>query len=156
MKEGSPPTELARPQPGRSVTAPRVIVTGGSGFIGGALAAALAARRCAVGVVDRVPYVGGREGTIEALCAYVASADARDWMIAYRPRVIFHLVAQIDVQRSLVDPLEDARVNVLGTVNVARAAAMAGADAVVFSSSGGAIYGDCNIIPTPESVEAGP
>ena len=103
-----------------------------------------------------MPYADAWEGTTEALCADVASARARDWMVAYRPRVIFHLAAQIDVQRSLVDPLEDARINVLGTVNVARAAAMAGAAAVIFSSSGGAVYGDATIVPTPESAECRP
>ena len=68
-----------------------------------------------------------------------------------RPEIVFHEAAQIDVRRSLAEPLLDTRINVLGTVNLLQACAAAGVRRVVFASSGGAIYGDTDAIPTPES-----
>jgi len=68
-----------------------------------------------------------------------------------RPEIVFHEAAQIDVRRSLADPLLDTRINVLGTVNLLQACAAAGVRRVVCASSGGAIYGDTEQIPTPES-----
>jgi UDP-glucose 4-epimerase len=66
------------------------------------------------------------------------------------PDVVFHAAAQIDVRESVRDPLHDTDVNVVGTVNVLRAAVDAGARRVIFASSGGAIYGDTDVLPTPE------
>lgn len=134
----------------------RIVVTGGCGFIGRALTAALGARGCEVAVVDSNPNGIGGAGTKEMLRADIASSEACDWITAYRPRAIFHLAAQIDVRQSVADPVEDARVNVMGSVNVARAAALAKANVLVLSSSGGAIYGDASRVPTPESVECRP
>jgi UDP-glucose 4-epimerase len=65
--------------------------------------------------------------------------------------VIFHLAAQIDVRKSIEDPAFDAGVNVVGTVNVLEAARVAGVGRVVNTSTGGAIYGDADVIPSPES-----
>jgi UDP-glucose 4-epimerase len=59
-----------------------------------------------------------------------------------RPEVVHHLAAQIDVRRSVADPLHDARVNVLGTIAVAKAALEAGCRRLVFASSGGTVYGE--------------
>ena len=69
---------------------------------------------------------------------------------AAAPDVIFHLAAQIDVRRAVADPAFDAAVNVGGTINVLEAARRAGVPRVVFSSTGGAIYGDADTIPTAE------
>ena len=63
------------------------------------------------------------------------------------PDVVFHAAAQIDVRESVRDPLHDADVNVVGTVNVLRAAVDAGTRRVIFASSGGAIYGDTDVHP---------
>jgi UDP-glucose 4-epimerase len=67
-----------------------------------------------------------------------------------RPEVVVHLAAQMDVRRSVVDPIFDAGVNVLGTLHLLECARRAGVERVVFASSGGAIYGDGDLIPTPE------
>ena len=64
---------------------------------------------------------------------------------------VIHLAAQIDVRKSVADPLFDARTNILGSLNVLEAALAAGAKRFVFASTGGAIYGDTDQRPTPES-----
>jgi UDP-glucose 4-epimerase len=68
-----------------------------------------------------------------------------------RPNVVMHLAAQMDVRKSVEDPIFDAQVNVLGTLNVLQQAVRHGVRKVVFSSSGGAIYGEQEIYPAPES-----
>ena len=72
-----------------------------------------------------------------------------------RPEVVFHLAAQIDVRKSVADPAFDARTNVEGTINVLRAAQAVGAR-VINSSTGGAIYGEGQIIPAPEDHPVAP
>jgi UDP-glucose 4-epimerase len=68
-----------------------------------------------------------------------------------RPNVVMHLAAQMDVRKSVEDPMFDAQVNVLGTLNVLQQAVKNGVRKVVFSSSGGAIYGEQEIYPAPET-----
>ena len=67
-----------------------------------------------------------------------------------RPQVVFHLAAQIDVRLSVTDPVADAEVNVLGSINVLSAARAAGSRRVINSSTGGGLYGDADLLPTPE------
>jgi UDP-glucose 4-epimerase len=141
----------------------RTLVTGGAGFIGSHLADALVARGDDVTIVDDLS--GGHEANIAGALAGGARlerADIRDGaalaqvVAAARPEAIFHLAAQVDVRLSLADPAFDARTNVEGTVNVLEAARAAGAARVVFSSTGGAMYGETDLLPTPETVEALP
>ncbi|MEA2193971.1 MAG: UDP-glucose 4-epimerase, partial [Solirubrobacteraceae bacterium] len=138
----------------------RTLVTGGAGFIGSHLVDALLARGDEVTIVDDLS--SGRESNIaDALAkgAKLERADIRDGaalaglLAAAAPRAVFHLAAQVDVRRSLADPAFDARTNVEGTINVLEAARAAGAKRVVFSSTGGAIYGETDVLPTPETVE---
>lgn len=75
---------------------------------------------------------------------------------AFAPEVVFHLAAQIDVRASMSDPATDARTNVLGSINVFSAANAAGARRVVNTSTGGAIYGVTDVVPTPETVDPDP
>jgi UDP-glucose 4-epimerase len=125
------------------------LVTGGAGFIGSHLVDALAARGDEVLVLDDLSS-GKRENLAEALEAGVTLAeldvaDAQAVLAAiegFAPDSVFHLAAQIDVRRSMADPGFDARLNVVGTVNVLEAAARAGAGRLVFTSTGGAIYGE--------------
>jgi UDP-glucose 4-epimerase len=141
----------------------RTLVTGGAGFIGSHLVDALLARGDDVTIVDDLS--GGRESNIAGALAAGATlerTDIRDGaalaeiVAAAKPDVIFHLAAQVDVRISLADPAFDARTNVEGTVNVLEAARLAGARRVVFASTGGAMYGDTDVLPTPETVEALP
>jgi UDP-glucose 4-epimerase len=141
----------------------RALVTGGAGFIGSNLVDALLDRGDEVTVIDNLAS-GKRENLRGALArgAGFDEADIRDAermrsaLASARPDIVFHLAAQIDVRRSIEDPAWDAGVNVVGTINVLEAAHRAGVKRVVNTSTGGAIYGDADVMPTPESAPARP
>ena len=129
----------------------RGIVTGGAGFIGSHVVEALLARGDEVVVVDDLSS-GKRENVPDG--AQLVEADIREALGAVfeeaRPEVCFHLAAQVDVRVSVERPGHDAGVNVLGTIEVLEAARAADTH-VVFTSTGGAIYGECD---GPASEEA--
>jgi UDP-glucose 4-epimerase len=139
----------------------RAIVTGGAGFIGSNLVDALLDQGAEVDVIDTL--VTGRLSNLEegalgrgARLHQVDITDARALTALVgdiAPDVIFHLAAQIDVRKSIEDPAFDAGVNVVGTINVLEAARVTGVGRVVNTSTGGAIYGDAETIPSPESTE---
>lgn len=141
----------------------RAIVTGGAGFIGSNLVDALVADGSRVTVLDDLS-TGRRENLSAALSAgarlHEASvADPAAVRAAFadaRPEVVFHLAAQIDVRRSVADPVFDALINVEGTLAVLDAARSAGARRVVYVSTGGAIYGEAPSFPTPEDAPIAP
>jgi UDP-glucose 4-epimerase len=122
----------------------RAIVTGGAGFIGSHVVDALLARGDEVHVLDDLS-TGRRENVSSGAQLHVA--DIRDDPAAIfaeaRPEVCLHLAAQADVRVSVERPDEDAEVNVVGTIRVLEAARRHGTH-VVFSSTGGAIYGECD------------
>ena len=133
----------------------RALVTGGAGFIGSNLVDALIERGDSVDVVDNLSS-GKRENVSER--ARLHELDIReslnDLFAELKPNVCFHLAAQADVRVSVERPDYDAEVNVIGTVHVLEAARSTGAR-VVFSSTGGAIYGECDV-PADESSERRP
>ena len=137
----------------------RALVTGGAGFIGSNVVDALLARGDEVAVVDDLS-TGRIENLEEALAAGatfhqldIRDADAVSTAFeAARPEVVFHFAAQMDVRRSLTDPAFDASVNVVGTINVLEAAHAGGARRLINTSTGGAIYGETDVMPTPETV----
>jgi UDP-glucose 4-epimerase len=94
--------------------------------------------------------------------AQVAELDIRDGgalakeLRVFGPDWVFHLAAQVNVRVSMVETSFDASVNILGSLNVFAAAAAAGARRVVNTSTGGAIYGETDVFPTPETVDAAP
>jgi len=123
----------------------RAVVTGGAGFIGSNLADALLERGDEVVVVDDLS--SGKRDFVNARATFV-EGDIRHGVCASGADVVFHLAAQADVQTSVRRPDHDAAVNVVGTVQVLESARAAGAQ-VVFASTGGAIYGECDG-PAPE------
>jgi len=118
----------------------RAAVTGGAGFIGSHLVDALVGRGDEVVVIDDLSS-GRRENVNPA--ATLIEQDIRDGVGLEGVDAVFHLAAQTDVQTSIARPAEDAETNVVGTVRVAEAAQAAGAR-IVFTSTGGAIYGECD------------
>jgi len=137
---------------------PRALVTGGAGFIGSHVVDALLARRYDVTVLDDLSS-GRRENLVAAIQrgARLLEGSVTDPEAVGRaldvagPCTVFHLAAQIDVRRAVADPARDALVNVLGTLNVLEAARQARARRFVLASTGGAIYGDADVVPTPET-----
>jgi UDP-glucose 4-epimerase len=141
----------------------KTMVTGGAGFIGSNLVDALVERGDEVAILDDVS-TGRRENLNGALVggAELIELDIRDAEAVaaaverVRPEVIFHLAAQIDVRKSVADPANDSRVNVEGTINVLNAAHAHGVRRVINTSTGGAIYGEGQIIPAPEDHPVAP
>jgi UDP-glucose 4-epimerase len=132
-----------------------VLVTGGAGFIGSHVAEALVARGKDVVVLDDLSS-GKRENLPEG--AELVEGDIREpqdeLFAGVKPDVCFHLAAQADVRVSVARPEHDARINVIGTINLLEAAREHGTQ-LVFSSTGGAIYGECDG-PAPENAPRQP
>jgi UDP-glucose 4-epimerase len=131
---------------------PTAIVTGGAGFIGSHLVDALLGDGYGVTVIDDLS--SGKAARVPAE-AQLRELDIVDFaslaaiVEEVRPRAIFHLAAQASVVASVQDPGRDCEVNVKGTLNVVEAAGRCGAP-VVFTSTGGALYGDDAPMPTGE------
>jgi UDP-glucose 4-epimerase len=131
----------------------RVLVTGGAGFIGSHVCDAFLANGDEVCVIDDLSHgrVGRLPEDVEFYKESVLNAPGVSALVAeIRPQLICHLAAQVDVRVSVAAPVQDAEVNVLGTVNLLEAARVVGAR-VLFSSTGGAIYGEGAPVPSSES-----
>lgn len=130
----------------------RALVTGGAGFIGSTLVDALVGGGAEVVVVDDLSR--GRREHLNAQARFheldVREPGLMEIVRRAEPEVVFHHAAQIDVRRSIAEPLHDTLVNVAGTVNLLQACADSGVRRVVFASSGGTVYGDTDRLPTPE------
>ncbi|MGH2753083.1 MAG: NAD-dependent epimerase/dehydratase family protein [Actinomycetota bacterium] len=129
----------------------KVLVTGAAGFIGSHLVDRLLAEGEEVLGVDNLSsgslanLADARRTAIGKFTFQrvdITSTAIADVIKRNKPDVIFHLAAQVDVRKSVADPLHDANVNVLGTLNILHAADGAGVGKVVFTSSGGCIYGE--------------
>jgi UDP-glucose 4-epimerase len=141
----------------------KVLVTGGAGFIGSNLVDALIDRGDEVIALDNLTT--GRKSNLEPAIsrgAQLVVEDIRDAGLAAsllekeRPEVVFHLAAQIDVRVSTARPAFDAEINVMGTINMLEAARSAGTRRFVYASTGGAIYGETDVVPTPEDTVINP
>ena len=133
----------------------RVLVTGGAGFIGSHVTDALLARGHEVAVLDDLST--GKRAQVPASARFylhdIRDAAALDAVCKeLRPDVVCHQAAQVSVSASVREPVLDAGVNVIGTLNVLDAARSSGVQRVVFTSTGGAIYGE---VPEPELAKVG-
>jgi UDP-glucose 4-epimerase len=132
----------------------RILVTGGAGFIGSHVVDAYLAAGHEVGVVDDLSS-GSRENL--DLRAHLWPLDIRHPDLGrvvgdFRPEIISHHAAQMSVAVSARDPRLDAEINVLGSVNLLDAAVRHKVRRIVFASTGGAMYGEQEQLPTPETV----
>jgi UDP-glucose 4-epimerase len=130
----------------------RVLVTGGAGFIGSHVVDRLLVEGHRVDVVDNLST--GRPALVPAGAALhlcdIRSPRLDTVFAGARPEAVVHVAAQASVARSVADPLVDASVNVLGTIALLAACQRWGVGRVVYTSTGGAAYGDTDIVPTPE------
>jgi UDP-glucose 4-epimerase len=131
----------------------KILVTGGAGFIGSSVVDAYVAAGHEVAVLDNLTT--GREDNVNP-AAHLHRADVRDAaqvqkaIASFRPEVVNHHAAQSEVPKSVADPAYDAHVNVVGGLNVLRACVDNGVRKVIFSSTGGALYGEPDIVPAGE------
>ncbi len=137
----------------------RALVSGGAGFIGSHVADLLLQEGYAVEIVDNLS--SGRKENVPRGAVFhqldIGSDEAAKLIRDGRFDMLFHLAAQIDVRKSVTDPVYDARINVLGTLNLLEAVRASGHQTrVVFSSTGGAIYGDFVPIPSVEDMPKDP
>jgi UDP-glucose 4-epimerase len=130
----------------------KILVTGGAGFIASHIVDAYIGRGHDVHVID--DFSTGQQANLNPRATVheldVAGSDAAKLIVDLKPDVLNHHAAQMDVRRSVADPTFDARVNIIGFVNLLEAAKDAGVKKVIFSSSGGAVYGDREPIPASE------
>jgi UDP-glucose 4-epimerase len=133
----------------------RVLVTGGAGFIGSHVADGYLARGDRVWVLDDLST--GKEENVPEGATFVRMSVEDpllgDLFREVRFDLVNHHAAQIDVRVSVEDPLCDARTNVLGLLNLLEAARRTGTRRVVYVSSGGVVYGEPDLVPTPETAE---
>jgi UDP-glucose 4-epimerase len=135
----------------------RLLITGGAGFIGSHVCEYFLERGWALDVIDDLS--SGRRERVPATATFhqvdIRSPDAARIITEGGHQVVVHLAAQMDVRRSVADPMHDAGVNILGTLNLLEAlrAARAGGTRFIFASTGGALYGD---FVTPPNVETFP
>ncbi len=132
----------------------KILVTGGAGFIGSHTVDALVASgQHQVSIIDNL--AAGKRHQVNPAAKFheidLRESDAvRRVIEAETPEVIVHLAAQMDVRRSVADPPYDAQVNVVGFLNLMESARQHGLRRVIFSSTGGAIYGEQETFPAPE------
>lgn len=136
----------------------RALVTGGAGFIGSTLVDRLLAEGHAVDVIDDLStgsLANLAEARSDAGSAFtfhrldVRAPEVVELIVRRRPEVVFHLAAQMDVRVSVAEPVRDAEINIVGSLNVLEGARQAGARKVVFASSGGTIYGSPDPVALP-------
>jgi len=125
-------------------TGSAVLVTGGAGFIGSHLSDALLVAGHRVVVLDDLST--GKRERVASAARFVEGDlrrhDLESLLREERIAAVFHHAAQIDVRKSVADPVFDAEVNVLGTIRLAKACLASSVSQILFASSGGAIYGD--------------
>ena len=131
----------------------KILVTGGAGFIGSHVVDLFVSQGYEVVVVDNLST--GRVTNLNPAAKFyqtdIRSPEVAEIVARERPDFISHHAAQIDVRRSVADPLFDAEVNVLGSIRLVEAARQYGVQRFVYISTGGAVYGEPEYLPCDEA-----
>jgi len=131
----------------------KILVTGGAGFIGSHLVDRLLQEGYEVSVVDNLS-TGKRRNVNRGARFYkmdIQSASLERVFRKERPSLVMHLAAQMNVRLSVENPVFDAQANIIGTLNLLEQAVKHGTRKIVFASSGGAVYGEQEVFPAPET-----
>lgn len=130
----------------------KILVTGGAGFIGSTLVDLLIREGHDLIVIDN--FISGKKDYVNPSAKLfdidICSAEISKIFENEKPDIVYHLAAQIDLRLSVSDPVLDNKINVLGSLNILENCRLYGVKKVIFSSTGGAIYGDASEIPTSE------
>jgi UDP-glucose 4-epimerase len=132
----------------------KCLITGGAGFIGSHLSDQLIQKGHKVVVIDSL--FSGKKVNVNKKAKFY-KIDIRNPLIIpkifkkEKPEIVFHLAAQINVRESAKNPLKDAEINILGGINILENCRINKVKKVIFASTGGAMYGNANVIPTPET-----
>lgn len=131
----------------------KILVTGGAGFIGSNLVDRLISLGHQVVIVDDLS--SGLESYINPQAAFykidIATPALAEVFVKEKPEFVYHLAAQIEVPKSMLNPMNDARINIEGGFNVLEAARLNNVKKIIFASTGGAIYGEAEEVPTKET-----
>jgi len=135
-----------------------ILVTGGAGFIGSHISDALIDDGHKVVVVDDLSQGNLKNLNPNAVFYRLDICDPSLELVfeKERPEYVCHHAAQIDVRKSVVDPMYDARVNINGFLNILSCSVKRGVKGVIFASSGGVVYGEPEVLPVPEVHPKGP
>jgi len=131
----------------------KILISGGAGFIASHLTDKLIEKGHQVVVIDNLS-TGKKENLNPKAKFYeadICDSNISQIFIEEKPEIVFHFAAQIDVRKSVKDPIQDAKTNILGSLNLLQNCQKNGVKKFIFASSGGAIYGDTDVIPTPET-----
>ena len=134
------------------------IVTGGAGFIGSHIVDRFIAKGYRVAVIDNLST--GKRSNVNPRAAFfkldIQSPKVSGVFAKLKPRFVFHFAAQIDVRKSVANPIEDAKTNIVGSLNILEQCRRQHVKKIVFASSGGTIYGDASVVPTKETYPGNP
>jgi UDP-glucose 4-epimerase len=136
----------------------KIIVTGGAGFIASHIVDRCINEGHETFIIDNIST--GREKNLNSKAKFykadITTPEAAEIILKEKPEIVFHLAAQIDVRKSIENPEFDKKVNIEGSKNIIASAQKAGVKKLIFSSTGGAIYGDTELLPTPETAPNNP
>jgi len=135
-----------------------ILITGGAGFIGSTLIRKLSEKGYRIAIIDDLS-TGSEDNLPDNVRLHrvdIRSAVVDRIFEIENPKYLFHLAAQLNVRRSVADPMFDADVNVMGTLNMLQAAQKAGVEKIIFTSTGGAIYGEQEYFPADENHPTNP
>ena len=136
----------------------KILVTGGAGFIGSHIVDKLISQNNKVVIIDNLS-TGQKENINKKARFYkadITNKKIKEIFKKEKPDIVFHLAAQINVRKSIQNPFLDTKVNVLGSLNIFQAAKESNVKKIIFSSTGGAIYGKAKKTPTPETCQPKP